>query len=279
LREIEKLHVFESCEPGEQKFIFTAKCEALFDNRYVIRYNCLINIINTILVSTILGFGVFYFNKDMNDLVLDPIDKMTSKIKDLSKNPIEAIKIKNTEEENVNSKKIMGCCNTGDKNKEPMETVILEQTLGKISALLALGFGEAGAEIISKNIQNKADVDVDPTIAGKKVMGIYGFCDIRNFTDSTEILEEEVMIFVNEIAEIVHELTAEYGGSANKNIGDAFLLVWKFDDKFTSTKGDIVLLNSHEVNQIVDMALISFLKIIMKSHKSYDLQKVKIFLK
>ena len=125
-----------------------------------------------------------------------------------------------------------------------------------------------------KNIQNKVDVDVDPTIAGKKVMGIYGFCDIRNFTDSTEILEEEVMIFVNEIAEIVHELTAEYGGSANKNIGDAFLLVWKFDDKFVSTKNDIVLLECHEVNQIVDMALISFLKIIMKSHKSYELQKV-----
>jgi len=31
-------------------------------------------------------------------------------------------------------------------------------------------------------------------------MGIYGFCDIRNFTDATEILEAEVMVFVNEIA-------------------------------------------------------------------------------
>lgn len=31
-------------------------------------------------------------------------------------------------------------------------------------------------------------------------MGIYGFCDIRNFTDATEILEADVMVFVNEIA-------------------------------------------------------------------------------
>jgi hypothetical protein len=35
-------------------------------------------------------------------------------------------------------------------------------------------------------------------------MGIFGFCDIRNFTDATEVLQEDVMIFVNEIGEIVH---------------------------------------------------------------------------
>ena len=27
-------------------------------------------------------------------------------------------------------------------------------------------------------------------ISGKKVIAIYGFCDIRNFTDATEILQE-----------------------------------------------------------------------------------------
>ena len=37
-------------------------------------------------------------------------------------------------------------------------------------------------------------------IPGKKMMGVYGFCDIRNFTDATEILEAQVMVFVNEIA-------------------------------------------------------------------------------
>lgn len=36
------------------------------------------------------------------------------------------------------------------------------------------------------------------------------------------------MVFVNEIAEIVHGTVDHYNGSANKNIGDAFLLVWKF---------------------------------------------------
>jgi len=38
------------------------------------------------------------------------------------------------------------------------------------------------------------------------------------------------MIFVNEIAETVHGIVDHYNGSANKNIGDAFLLVWKFNE-------------------------------------------------
>jgi len=56
---------------------------------------------------------------------------------------------------------------------------------------------------------------------------VFGFCDIRRFTDSTEVLQEEVMEFVNSIAHIVHAAVAVRGGAANKNIGDAFLLVWK----------------------------------------------------
>lgn len=36
------------------------------------------------------------------------------------------------------------------------------------------------------------------------------------------------MVFVNEIAEIVHGIVDQHCGSANKNIGDAFLLVWKY---------------------------------------------------
>ena len=71
--------------------------------------------------------------------------------------------------------------------------------------------------------------DINPMLPGKKQMFIFGFCDIRNFTDATEVLEEGVMLFVNEIGEIVHNVVNRFSGAANKNIGDAFLLVWKFE--------------------------------------------------
>ncbi len=35
--------------------------------------------------------------------------------------------------------------------------------------------------------------------------------------------------FVNNIAEIVHSMVDRFQGAANKNIGDAFLLVWKMN--------------------------------------------------
>ena len=37
-------------------------------------------------------------------------------------------------------------------------------------------------------------------------------------------------MFVNQVAEVVHSVVDKFQGSANKNIGDAFLLVWKFDE-------------------------------------------------
>lgn len=39
------------------------------------------------------------------------------------------------------------------------------------------------------------------------------------------------MVYVNTIGEIVHSYTDRYHGAANKNIGDAFLLVWKINEK------------------------------------------------
>lgn len=54
-----------------------------------------------------------------------------------------------------------GELNENDKKNDagPMETVILEQTLSKIGALLAIGFGEAGSMIIAQNMKNASEVD------------------------------------------------------------------------------------------------------------------------
>jgi hypothetical protein len=68
--------------------------------------------------------------------------------------------------------------------------------------LLALGFGEAGSKIIATNIGNGGDMN--PMMAGQKVEAIFGFCDIRGFAEATEVLQTKVMLFVNQIAEIVH---------------------------------------------------------------------------
>ena len=93
--------------------------------------------------------------------------------------------------------------------------------------------------------------DINPMLPGQKIISIFGFCDIRNFTDATEVLQEGVMVFVNEIGEIVHKIVDNYSGAANKNIGDAFLLVWKFVQKsfiYDEITDDISLADTNEVH-------------------------------
>lgn len=43
-------------------------------------------------------------------------------------------------------------------------------------------------------------------VPGIKIIAIFGFIAIRNFADATEILEKRVMIYANEISEIVHNV-------------------------------------------------------------------------
>jgi hypothetical protein len=48
------------------------------------------------------------------------------------------------------------------------------------------------------------------------------------------------MIFANEIAEIVHTSCDSFHGAANKNLGDCFLMVWKYNDLVTiDSQGEI----------------------------------------
>ena len=79
------------------------------------------------------------------------------------------------------------------------------------------------------------------------------------------------MTFVNQIAEITHSQATKNGGSSNKNLGEAFLLVWKYKnpDEFKDKEGieikDLKISNSNR--QIADMALFAFLKVITKINK------------
>jgi len=50
-----------------------------------------------------------------------------------------------------------------------------------------VGYGEAGVEIIAENMAS--GTGLDPMVPGKKVVAIFGFCDIRLFNDITEVLQ------------------------------------------------------------------------------------------
>lgn len=85
------------------------------------------------------------------------------------------------------------------------------------------------------------------------------------------------MIFVNEVAEIVHKVVDEYSGSSNKNIGDAFLLVWKFEDEDVEvdplSKNMSVKREQLNVKALAELAVLSFIKVQPGLARSAKLQK------
>lgn len=229
---------------------------AFFDLQKESRVQALLNIMRTLFVCVILTVGAVYFSKDTNALVLRPLDRMVSKIQTMSDNPLTQFDISDDEE-------------------DQMETRLLENSISRICSLLAVGFGDAGSEIIAENM--KRGGAIDPMIPGKKMVAIFGFCDIRQFTDTTEVLQEDIMEFVNTIAKIVHLEVHVHGGSANKNIGDAFLLVWKFprdirEDDITNFD-DIDEVKRRKIRMVADNALASFVTIIGALRRSSRLHR------
>jgi len=238
---------------------------SLHDNRKTVRLAAGLSIGRTLFICLVLTVAAMCFSSTTNSLVINPIESMLHKVRKIAKNPLEAAQ----EEENqalALEKFLDEELKKGKKKKKkikeaPYETTILENTIVKIGALLAIGFGEAGSSIIAQNMEKSGEVD--PMLPGKKCVAFFGFCDIRNFTDTTEILQEEVMVFVNEIGEIVHAVVDSFAGAANKNIGDAFLLVWKLPEEDTEWDNKIknlVVKKTHKAGCVAEMAMLAFLK-------------------
>ncbi len=213
-----------------------------------------------ILISVILS--VFYVDIEMYRTVIKPIESMVSMVRQLAMNPLTKIQVQPVASQN--------------------EILQLQNTLAKIASLIQIGFGEAGAEILARNM---LEGELNPMAPGKKVYAIFGFCSIRHFSEATEALKEEIMTFTNRIGEVVHENVHTAGGHANKNIGPAFLLVWKIPKtsiefsivtgsnqvpshmSLTTKNRTLSVIESDTANRqqgrftIADKALISFLKI------------------
>lgn len=171
---------------GSEKEIVTygdnAEVTACFDFRSMTKLTAILSILRTIYVCIVFIVGSLFFSKDAKQLVIIPIMNMIQKVNKIARDPLEAAQeeeneaLKYEKEKQRLKKKYKSKYKKFVKNKEVYETVILEQTIVKIGALLALGFGEAGSKVIAENMARGGDVD--PMVPGNKVLAVFGFCDI-----------------------------------------------------------------------------------------------------
>lgn len=69
-------------------------------------------------------------------------------------------------------------------------------------------------------------------VSGKKMMAIFGFIIINDFGAATEILQTGIMLFVNEIAQVVHGTVDEFCGQTNKVLILIFFYFFYFFNNF-----------------------------------------------
>lgn len=235
VRHVELQSAFaQTCLPGPNNTTQCWMSASWFDQRWYFEMQAILDMARTTFIILMLVVGALLFIRDNDRLVLEPLERMVRKVKLVSENPLAKHRVDKAE---TRAQKLQAA--------KQLETSILENSLNKICSLLSVGFGEAGAEVIANNIRSTGDLN--PMVAGQRVAAIYGFCDIRAFTDATEVLQEEVMEFVNSIAKIVHVEVALHGGAANKNIGDAFLLVWKLPG-LSSKRGSVISTRASRVS-------------------------------
>jgi len=211
-REEELREIFLSANSTED---VTYSVKATYNLKYLLEEEAKAGIYLTLFVVFMLVSLSTQFTGDAQKLVLAPIESMMEMINMVAKDPLEDYHFDEVSR-------------AGD-----YETRVVQVAIQKITALLRIGFGVAGAEIISTNmaVEGEGGNVLDPMIPGKRMYAIFGFCDIHSFDLCTEKLEDEIMTFVNSIARIVHDEVTRWGGLCNKNLGNAFLMVWRIGDE------------------------------------------------
>ncbi|GAX18664.1 hypothetical protein FisN_10Hh123 [Fistulifera solaris] len=238
----------------------------LLSIRDEIREQAVVSILATIFVLLVWFFGVTSFAGPVMILVVIPIERMVRLLTMLMLDPLGYQNTSRYKRFVAEEDEITKNTHWTKEVLKGMETSFLMSTILRIGSLMKVGFGSAGVEIIRRNLergQNKNSVMLSNQ--GSTVSCIFLFSDIRQFTDATECLQEEVFVFTNRIAAVVHSICHSYGGSANKNIGDAFLLSWILDED-TGQSSELYPGRSEKFsakhNQ-ADKALLSVVKICM----------------
>ena len=146
----------------------------IFDVQEASRESAIYSILTTTFIIVLLIGGTYFFGVDVNRLVIGPIERLVDLVRRISLNPL-----------GVEYKML------GEKEGfvDGMETTMLLSTITKIGALMRVGFGEAGASVIAKNLAESSGGGLNLLGRGTMIRSIFGFCDVRQFTDTTECLQ------------------------------------------------------------------------------------------
>jgi len=202
-------------------------------------------ILQTALLCLILvGLSILRF--DAKKLVIEPLRRMLKIVLRYAANPLSPTPRNKSKKKKGGSDDAFDRGNNSDSdsdydaNKDQLgnyETEKLITAIAKITDLLRKCWGVAGAGIISSNLARTPDgktVVFNPLVPGKLVYALFGFAGINEFSKQLRALDQEVINLINDVAKVIHEEVYRWGygdsGQCNKNLGGAFLMVYRIGD-------------------------------------------------
>jgi len=178
-------------------------------------------------------FGLTVMRGDAGRLVLEPLQRMLKIVVRYAENPLS----QSLGKTKSSSSKKSGRSRNDSEQLGKFETEQLINAIAKIADLLRKCWGVAGAGIISSNLARTKDgktVVFNPTVPGKRVYALFGFIAVKEFDMLLRNLESQVMVLLNDVARVVHDEVYRWAlgdsGQCNKNLGAAFLMVFRIGD-------------------------------------------------
>eukprot|EP00300_Choanocystis_sp_HF-7_P013629 c18380_g1_i3.p1 GENE.c18380_g1_i3~~c18380_g1_i3.p1 ORF type:complete len:812 (+),score=165.17 c18380_g1_i3:39-2438(+) len=168
----------------------------------------LFTLFEAVLILLLLLIFPYLFGRDVLSLVVSPLESIYDRVLSIAGDPFQNLV-------------------PLDTTRHSLELIMIQKVLTTLTQLLRVGLGQAGQQIIALNLASKKFSAMRP---GQMTSAIFGFCEIRNFSECCEPLQRECLDFSNAVAAMVATQVASSRGAVNKNLGDAFLLVWKWTD-------------------------------------------------
>eukprot|EP00947_MAST-08B_sp_MAST-8B-sp1_P003943 g3943.t1 len=158
----------------------SSKCvaRAIFFDKWRAEFSAMLSIFKTTFIMFVLVGSAYAFGEDIHTFVIVPLDRMIALIMTLSKNPLRKVEREVGLPSSPGSPMSSGGGSRGSINSsttgsqrpsaesmpeeaamfmqqadQNYETVMIEETLTKISTLLQIGFGDAGKDIIAHNLK------------------------------------------------------------------------------------------------------------------------------
>lgn len=222
----------------------------------LVTYQRVLNLGGLFFIILILMTSYYFFTKDSNDLVMNPLYKVVKVLNVLLKQPLNP---------NINGFYLAEKYEDKIFTENEQEYSKIVAVLCRLCLYLSISFGAKNVDFMTNLIIMQNKELRDENLKGERVFAYYAYIEIKDLFDLIVCENEEVFLFINNIVEILDRTTDRYKGrTENHLLKNKFLLIWHLESKNEIDNFIEINRNSSET---ATMAITNILKILIKIHK------------